>query len=428
MEVRFYESVADEQLKFAVIVAKAQGKWVFCKHKERDTYEVPGGHREPGETIWECACRELYEETGAVSYHMEPICVYSVADGPAGSGETFGMLYYGEIVSFEEELHSEIEKIILTDEPVEKWTYPAIQPLLMEKVQQCVKKLEFVSMEFIARGWSADKKYKAVTADGNKYLLRITPPEKSGNRPEMFRLQKKISELGVPMCKPVEFGSCAEGVYTIQTWIEGVDAEELIPCLREREQYDYGYEAGRILKRIHRIPAPEGQPDWELRFNRKMDRKIRMYEECPVKFEGAEHMIAYIEANRHLLKDRPQSFQHGDYHIGNMMMENGRLVIIDFDRYDYGDPWEEFNRIVWCAQKAPVFATGMVEGYFEDNVPEEFWRLLALYISSNMLSSIPWAIPFGEEEIKTMLNQARDVLSWYDNMENPVPRWYLGKG
>lgn len=99
-------------------------------------------------------------------------------------------------------------------------------------------------------------------------------------------------------------------------------------------------------------------------------------------------------------------------------------MIIDFDRYDFGDPWEEFNRIVWCAQKAPIFASGMVDGYFDGQVPEEFWKLLALYISSNTLSSVPWAIPFGQREIDTMLHQAAEVLEWYDNMKNPVPTWY----
>ena len=46
MEVKFYDTVNDELLKFAVIISQSNGKWVFCKHKERDTYEVPGGHRE----------------------------------------------------------------------------------------------------------------------------------------------------------------------------------------------------------------------------------------------------------------------------------------------------------------------------------------------------------------------------------------------
>jgi aminoglycoside phosphotransferase (APT) family kinase protein len=112
-----------------------------------------------------------------------------------------------------------------------------------------------------------------------------------------------------------------------------------------------------------------------------------------------------------------------------MIDKSSKLQIIDFNRNDFGDPWEEFNRIVWCAQKAPVFASGMVNGYFDGEVPEEFWRLLALYIASNTLSSVYWAIPFGQGEIDTMLNQAKEVLSWYDNMQNPVPTWYFeGEG
>ncbi|MCH5160998.1 MAG: NUDIX domain-containing protein, partial [Clostridiales bacterium] len=64
LQVNFYEQVKDELLKFAVIISKTDGKWVFCKHKARNTYEVPGGHREIGESILEAAERELKEETG----------------------------------------------------------------------------------------------------------------------------------------------------------------------------------------------------------------------------------------------------------------------------------------------------------------------------------------------------------------------------
>ena len=284
--------------------------------------------------------------------------------------------------------------------------------------------LNFISKEPINKGWSCDKKYCATADDGAKYLLRVTPEEKSATRADMFRMLQQVAALGVSMCKPVEFGKCDEGVYTVLTWVDGKDAEEIIPYLGGPEQYAYGLEAGRILKVIHSIPAPENQPDWETRFNKKTDRKIKMYDECPIKFDGAENILAYIDANRHLLVNRPQSFQHGDYHIGNMMVENDKIVIIDFDRYDFGDPWEEFNRIVWCAQASPLFASGMINGYFDNEVPIEFWKLLALYISSNMLSSIPWAIPFGESEVNTMLHQAKDVLSWYDNMQSPVPAWY----
>lgn len=105
----------------------------------------------------------------------------------------------------------------------------------------------------------------------------------------------------------------------------------------------------------------------------------------------------------------------------------GNIVVIDFNRNEYGDPWEEFNRIVWCAQAAPLFASGMVDGYFDNDIPKEFWDLLALYISSNTLSSLPWAIPFGEVEIEVMKKQAKDILDWYNGMKNTVPKWYINE-
>lgn len=137
MAVHFYEEVEDELLKFAVIIAEHQGKYVFCKHRDRDTLEIPGGHRESGEKILETAKRELYEETGAIDFDIKPICVYSVIRKDNFDGqESFGMLYYAEVSKFEEELHSEIEKIVIMDDLPEKWTYPGIQPKLLEEAER----------------------------------------------------------------------------------------------------------------------------------------------------------------------------------------------------------------------------------------------------------------------------------------------------
>lgn len=137
MEVRFYESVSDHLLKFAVVVAKNAGKWVLCKHKERTTYEFPGGHRETGERIDETACRELREETGALEFSIIPVCVYSVTGknrlNKTGE-ESFGMLFTAEITSFEPELHSEMERVELFEDLPDNWTYPQIQPKLLEEI------------------------------------------------------------------------------------------------------------------------------------------------------------------------------------------------------------------------------------------------------------------------------------------------------
>lgn len=158
MEVKFYENAEDSLLKFAVIIARSEGKWVFCKHKMRDTYECPGGHREAlsgqtsAETVFESidetAVRELREETGAVDFDIAPLCAYSVTGKTrvnATGEETFGMLYHADIRRFDEELHSEMEKIILTDRLPDNWTYPLIQPLLIkEYLRRNMERFQFV--------------------------------------------------------------------------------------------------------------------------------------------------------------------------------------------------------------------------------------------------------------------------------------------
>ncbi len=138
LKVNFYDEVDDCLLKFAVIVSKHNGKWVFCKHKERNTYECPGGHREDGEKINDTARRELWEETGAINFDITPICVYSVL---RDTSETFGMLYFADIYEFETLPDLEIEKIELFHNLPTEWTYPLIQPHLLKRVEPVIQKL-----------------------------------------------------------------------------------------------------------------------------------------------------------------------------------------------------------------------------------------------------------------------------------------------
>lgn len=136
VELKFYDNVDDSLLKFAVIISKTNGKWVFCKHWERDTFEAPGGHRDRCEDIFETAKRELVEETGAIDFEIKPICAYSVKGKVSAfeniKDDTFGMLYIADIVSFGR-INSEIEKIIIVDELVNNLTYPLIHPKLIEE-------------------------------------------------------------------------------------------------------------------------------------------------------------------------------------------------------------------------------------------------------------------------------------------------------
>ncbi len=137
IKVHFYDSIDDIRVKYAVIAARYQNKWVFCKHKDRNTYEIPGGHREPDEKIDDTAKRELYEETGAVKFTIRRISAYSVESINDGKKD-FGILYFADILAFDNELHYEIECIDLFDDIPSSLTYPLIQPYLFARVKDFI--------------------------------------------------------------------------------------------------------------------------------------------------------------------------------------------------------------------------------------------------------------------------------------------------
>jgi putative nucleotidyltransferase with HDIG domain len=141
------ETVKDEELKFAVIVSKCNGKFVYVRHKKRDTWEVPGGHRELNEDINDTAARELEEETGAVKFNIKPICDY-LCDYSLERGiddKSYGRLFYAEIKELGELPNLEIGEIGLFEDMPENLTYPQIQPILLNEVAERLKRAELIN-------------------------------------------------------------------------------------------------------------------------------------------------------------------------------------------------------------------------------------------------------------------------------------------
>ena len=120
-------SLNDSELTYVVIGARYRGEWIFVRHRERHSWEMPAGHIEPGEGPDRAAVRELYEEAGVVNSSLTVITDYSVSQG----GETaFGRLYCAEVNELEPLPEHEIEEIKLSRELPSHLTYPEVQTLL----------------------------------------------------------------------------------------------------------------------------------------------------------------------------------------------------------------------------------------------------------------------------------------------------------
>lgn len=129
MDVKFYDTneIDDSLLFAAVIASRYHGKWVLCKHKDRNTWEIPGGHREENETVLETAKRELFEETGAKKFEIKPVCAYSL--------NRYAMLFFAEITELADLPESEIERIDFFSDLPKDLTYPMLHSTLLNKVK-----------------------------------------------------------------------------------------------------------------------------------------------------------------------------------------------------------------------------------------------------------------------------------------------------
>ena len=280
--------------------------------------------------------------------------------------------------------------------------------------------------ELISKGYSEEVKYKVI-AD-KKYFLKISPLSFIKIKQlELNYISDLKNEMKFP--KLIEIKYKSDSILSLYEWIDGVDFREYVIQLTDKELYQYGIQAGEFLKKIHSIYIEEYSDNWEEYYIKKSMKKIDSFRKVNIKFPEIETFIDYIVTHQYLLQDRPISLCHGDYHVGNMMieLETKKLVIIDFGSLEIGDPMEEFNRMIWNAQLSEEFATGFVNGYFEgEQIPDIFWKLMAYYMACDVVGSIPWAINFGDNQLEIMFKRAKLVLDWFDDFKRVIPKFYKG--
>lgn len=283
------------------------------------------------------------------------------------------------------------------------------------------------SIEMVCKGWSSDKKYKIITQNGEALLLRISPIEQFDEKKKEYEIVSKYSKLGFPMSEPIDFGVCNDNqnVYMLLTWLTGKDLEEVLPTLSEKRQYELGQEAGRILKKLHSVRVDREDIPNESKIPKKLFQ-LEKYEKSKVRIENDRSAIKFVKQNMDKIWKEKPVYLHGDFHPGNLIyMDDGSLGVIDFNRWEAGDPYEEFYKLQSFAKELSVpYCIGQIDSYFDDDIPENFWIALAVYVAHASLYSIKWAEKFGQDEIDGMIKRCKMAFQDYDNFHRFIPAWY----
>lgn len=285
-------------------------------------------------------------------------------------------------------------------------------------------------IEKVSKGWSSDNKYFIKTKDEKCLLLRISDIEQYSVKQKEYEIIKKYSKLGFNMSLPIDFGTCNNGknVYMLLTWVEGKDLEEILPTLTENQQYQLGREAGKILKKIHSIVVEADDLPKDTKKTKKI-LQLSRYEDSKVRIDGDELAINYVKENIDQIWRQKPVYMHGDYHPGNLIYTKEREIgVIDFNRWEIGDPYEEFYKLEsFGIENSIPYCIGQIDAYFDNEIPNDFWIALAVYVAHASLYSIKWAEKFGQEEIDRMVARCRMAFEDYEDFNTYIPKWYTDK-
>ena len=287
-----------------------------------------------------------------------------------------------------------------------------------------------------------EQRYCVENADGQRMFLRISDKEAYNGKKFEHEMMERVRNLGVLTPKPIDFGyfddeNGEKSIYSLTSWIDGEDMEITLPLLTGTEQYAIGIKSGINLRLMHSIPAPDDKTpeNWETQMNDEINWKVQEYKKAQLNDKidlevreqlklseypvYEEYLLNYIEKNRYLLKNRPQGLLHYDYNLRNILLLNkAEPYVIDFGDYEFGDPWREFTYMF--ANHFPHFLTGMINGYFNNSIPEAFFPTLLLYSSIHALQ-----IFIFDGVNKDSIGAVPEHVKYHNNMSNPLPAWYL---
>jgi len=303
-----------------------------------------------------------------------------------------------------------------------------MEPIIEKLISKVQIIREITHIQAINKGFSQDEKWKVEVLSGKQYFIRVSDICHAEHKRVAFDYMKTFKELGIPVANPISSVELYEEEKYIEIveFMEGLDGEEILPILSSKEQYEVGRQAGEALKLLHSIEQKNGKEKWDSYRIKKYEYYLKEHEKLDTKYFNLESTLKYIDDNIHLLKKRPVHFLHDDFHPANLMIHSKKLhAILDFDRYEWGDPIHDFHKIALFTRNISVpFAIGQIHGYFKGDPPNLFWQLYTTYVAMVFVSDIVWSVKNTPDSLDKMVSRLHTVLDDHEHFTKDIPKWY----
>lgn len=280
----------------------------------------------------------------------------------------------------------------------------------------------------ISKGFSFDEKYKIELESEESYFIKICDFSYFERKQEEYEYMQQLESLHIPMPKLIHFISLAEFNKCIQVfeWIDGLDGEDILRTLSMEEQYRAGKKAGEVLKKIHIVEKQDKNNSWEMSIWGKYERYLEALKAYKVDFLNLNTVLDFVANHKDLLTNRPTVFLHDDFHPANIMIDQNEFrAVIDFARFDIGDPIHDFHKVaLFTTAISKPFAVGQVHGYCGGEPSLHFWKLYTLYVAMIFPADIVWTYRTTPYLINDMKERLNGILEDHNHFASYIPKWY----
>ncbi|MDD2391658.1 MAG: aminoglycoside phosphotransferase family protein [Bacilli bacterium] len=283
---------------------------------------------------------------------------------------------------------------------------------------------DFTIEKELSDGGSPVRKY-LLSKELKQYLLRLYNPKFVSSRMVAYENIKTLYENSINVPKPIEFGLCnnKEYAYMILGWINGISIEELIKNSSEDKVMQLGVNTGQELNHLHSINTNINS-SLLLEYKDKIAKKKAKFLSLGLLNEKVSSLFAYLEQSKILSKNNASSIIHGDIHAGNVILTNDeKQIFIDLDVCKNGASWYDLASNS-CLLNNDLYYVGLIDGYFNKNVPEDFWKVYNFYGCLYCLDYVLYSIRTNGLGLSHGLEVLNKFIDTTKGLDNSTPKWY----